>query len=172
VTTYTVTDDTTATALMTGVPYQPGAQIGFDGIALDVKGDPANGDKFSVAPSQKQSVFTTLTSLIATLRAPAASASGNAALGNGLTTASSNLKNALDNVLTVQASVGARLKELDNLDTSGEDLDTQYATTLGNLQDLDLVKTISLFSQQQQTLQAAQQSFKAMSGLSLFNYLR
>jgi flagellar hook-associated protein 3 FlgL len=172
-TTYTVTDNSTVppSALMTGVPYQPGAQIGFDGMALDVKGDPANGDTFTVKPSQKQSVFTTLTSLIATLRAPADGSSGKAALANGLNTASSNLKNALDNVLTVQASVGARLKELDNLDTSGDDLDTQYATTLSDLQDLDMVKTISLFSQQQLTLQAAQQSFKAMSGLSLFNYL-
>jgi flagellar hook-associated protein 3 FlgL len=171
VTTYTVTDTTTGTALMTGVPYQPGAQIGFDGMAMDVKGDPANGDTFTVQPSQKQSVFTTLTNLIATLRAPADGSSGRAALANGLNTASSNLKNALDNVLTVQSSVGARLKELDNLDTTGDDLDTQYAATLGDLQDLDMVKTISLFSQQQLTLQAAQQSFKAMSGLSLFNYL-
>jgi flagellar hook-associated protein 3 FlgL len=34
-----------------------------------------------------------------------------------------------------------------------------------------MTKAISLFSQQQLSLQAAQQSFKAMSGLSLFNYI-
>jgi flagellar hook-associated protein 3 FlgL len=67
--------------------------------------------------------------------------------------------------------VGARMKELDNLDSTGADLDIQYQTTLGDLQDLDMVKAISLFSQQQQTLQAAQMSFKTMSGLSLFNYI-
>jgi flagellar hook-associated protein 3 FlgL len=173
VTTYTVTDNSTtpASAVVSGAPYQPGATIAFDGMALEVKGDPANGDSFSVKPSQKQSVFTTLTSLIATLRAPADGSSGKAALTNGLNTASSNLKNAMDNVLTVQSSVGARLKELDYLDSSGDDLDIQYTSTLGDLQDLDMVKTISLFSQQQMTLQAAQQSFKAMSGLSLFNYI-
>jgi flagellar hook-associated protein 3 FlgL len=81
------------------------------------------------------------------------------------------MKNALDNVLTVQASVGARMKEIDNLNSTGDDLDVQYQTTLGTLQDLDMVKAISLFSQQQQTLQAAQMSFKTMSGLSLFNYI-
>jgi flagellar hook-associated protein 3 FlgL len=74
-------------------------------------------------------------------------------------------------VLTVQASVGARQKELDYLDTSGDDLNIQYASTLSDLQDLDTVKAISQFSQQQLTLQAAQQSFKAMSSLSLFNYI-
>jgi flagellar hook-associated protein 3 FlgL len=67
--------------------------------------------------------------------------------------------------------VGARMKEIDNLNSTGDDLDVQYQTTLGNLQDLDVVKAISLFAQQQQTLQAAQMSFKTMSGLSLFNYI-
>jgi flagellar hook-associated protein 3 FlgL len=67
--------------------------------------------------------------------------------------------------------VGARMKELDNLDSTGDDLNIQYQTTLSNLQDLDMVKAISLFAQQQQTLQAAQMSFKTMSGLSLFNYI-
>ncbi|MFL6676034.1 MAG: flagellar hook-associated protein FlgL [Massilia sp.] len=173
VTSYTVTDTSTTppSALQTGVPYQPGAQIAFGGMSLDVKGDPADGDTFTVKPSEKQSIFTTLTSLIQALRAPADDATGKAALTNGLNTANSNLKNALDNVLTVQASVGARLKELDYLDSTGSDLDVQYATTLGDLQDLDMVKAISLFSQQQMTLQAAQQSFKATSGLSLFNYI-
>jgi flagellar hook-associated protein 3 FlgL len=172
-TTYTVTDTSNSPAsdIATDVPYQPGAQITFDGMSLDIKGDPADGDSFSVAPSQKQSIFTTLTTLIATLRAPAEGSSGKAALANGLNTASANLKNAFDNVLTVQASVGTRLKELDYLDSTGDDLNIQYAATLSDLQDLDMVKTLSLFSQQQLTLQAARQSFKAISGLSLFNYI-
>jgi flagellar hook-associated protein 3 FlgL len=41
------------------------------------------------------------------------------------------MKNALDNVLTMQASVVARMKELDNLDSTGDDLDIQYQTTGG-----------------------------------------
>ncbi|NIA53662.1 flagellar hook-associated protein 3 [Massilia sp. TW-1] len=172
-TTYTVTDNSTspASAVLSNQPYTAGASISFDGIALDVKGDPANGDSFSVQPSQKQSVFTTVTDLIKTLRSPADGSTGKAALANSLSMAGQNMKNSLDNVLTVQASVGARLKEVDYLDSSGEDLNLQYQTTLSGLQDLDMVKAISLFTQQQQTLQAAQVSFKTMSGLSLFNYI-
>ncbi|HEU4374968.1 MAG TPA: flagellar hook-associated protein 3, partial [Telluria sp.] len=49
--------------------------------------------------------------------------------------------------------------------------DVQYASTLTNLQDLDYVKAISQFTQQQTTLDAAQKSFKSMSSLSLFNYI-
>jgi flagellar hook-associated protein 3 FlgL len=173
VTTYTVTDKSTspATDLLADQPYTAGATISFDGMSLDVKGAPAHGDSFTVEPSQKQSVFTTITDLIATLRAPSDGSAGKAALANGLNTASSNMQNALNNVLTVQASVGARLKEIDYLDSTGTDLDTQYTSTLSDLQDLDLAAAISLYTQQQQTLQAAQVSFKTMSGLSLFNYI-
>jgi flagellar hook-associated protein 3 FlgL len=174
VTTYSVTNKSAAPpadVVVTDQPYTEGASITFGGMSMDVKGAPADGDTFKVEPSAKQSVFTTITNLIQTLRAPADGSAGKAALANGLNAASSNMKNALDNVLTVQASVGARMKELDNLDSTGDDLNIQYQTTLSNLQDLDMVKAISLFAQQQQTLQAAQMSFKTMSGLSLFNYI-
>jgi flagellar hook-associated protein 3 FlgL len=173
-TTYSVTDKSAvapADVVLTAQPYIEGATISFGGMSMDVKGAPADGDTFSTQPSAKQSVFTTITQLIQTLRAPADGSAGKAALANGLNTASLNMKNALDNVLTVQASVGARMKEIDNLNSIGDDLNTQYQTTLGGLQDLDMVKAISLYSQQQQTLQAAQMSFKTMSGLSLFNYI-
>ena len=112
-----------------------------------------------------------MTELVSALKGAADGSSGKAALSNKLNTALDNLKQAHDNVLTVQASVGAHMKELDYLDSAGDDLDIQYAATLGDLQDLDVVKAISDFSQQQTTLQAAQMSFKTMSGLSLFNYL-
>jgi flagellar hook-associated protein 3 FlgL len=175
VTTYSVVDTSTGTdvpvAGQTAIPYEAGKSITFGGISFDIKGEPANGDTFTMEPSEKQSVFTTVTDLIAALKAPADGSSGKAALSNKLNTALDNLKQAHDNVLTVQASVGAHMKELDYLDSAGDDLDIQYAATLGDLQDLDVVKAISDFSQQQTTLQAAQMSFKTMSGLSLFNYL-
>jgi flagellar hook-associated protein 3 FlgL len=172
-TTYTVTDNSTspASAVLSDQPYTAGAAISFDGISFDVKGAPANGDSFSVTPSQKQSVFATITNLIQTLKTPATGDAGKSALTNNLNLASQNMKNVLDNVLTVQASVGARMKEVDALDSTGSDLNIQYQTTLSGLQDLDMVKAISLYTQQQQTLQAAQMSFKTMSGLSLFNYI-
>jgi flagellar hook-associated protein 3 FlgL len=173
VTTYTVTDVTTGLPVGAGlpIPYVSGSQITFDGMAFDVEGIPANGDSFTVAPSQKQSIFTTLTDLIATLRTAAPGGAGQAALTNGLNTAHNNLNSSLDNVLGVRASIGSRLKETDYLDSAGDDLNIQYASTLSDLQDLDTVKAISLFAQQQFTLEAAQKSFKSLSGLSLFNYI-
>ena len=168
VTTYTVTVDGTVGPEQ---PYEAGKAITLDGMSFDIKGVPASGDKFTVAPSEKQSVFSTVTKLIADLRAPSDGSGGKAALTNNLNTALNNLQQAHDNVLTVQASVGAHMKELDYLDSAGDDLAVQYSATMDDLQGLDMVKAISDFSQQQMTLQAAQMSFKTMSGLSLFNYL-
>jgi flagellar hook-associated protein 3 FlgL len=174
VTTFTVLDTATGLApagLAGPQPFVAGQQIAFDGVTLDIKGAPANGDGFTVEPSATQSVFTTLTELIATLRAPVAAGAGGAALTNGLSKANENLSSALDSVLGERAAAGARLKELDELDSAGEDLDIQYAGTLSQLQDLDLVATITKFTQQQFSLEAAQKSFKSLSGLSLFNYI-
>ncbi|RJG15575.1 flagellar hook-associated protein FlgL [Massilia cavernae] len=173
--TYTVTDNTTGMAVppppaAPAMPYESGRQIAFDGMVFDISGAPANGDTFTVKPSEKQSIFTTLTNLIDTLKLPAGGA-GQAALTNGLNTAHDNLDAALENVLAVRAGVGSALKELDYLDGAGEDRNIQYSATLSDLQDLDLVKTISLFTQQQMTLEASQKSFKTLSGLSLFNYI-
>ena len=173
-TTYSVLDKKTGLppAGMSGAqPFQPGQQIAFDGLSLSVAGTPAPGDKVNVDPSSKQSVFKTMTDLIATLRAPVTTAGQQAALSNGLNKANENLTSALDTVLSVRSSVGSRQKELDTLDSAGEDLGIQYASTLSKLQDLDLVAAITSYSQQQQTLEAAQKSFKSLTGLSLFNYI-
>jgi flagellar hook-associated protein 3 FlgL len=173
VTSYTVTDTSTVppAVVQNAVPYVSGKQIAFGGMELAISGVPANGDQFTVKPSQKQSLFTTMTNLLETMRSPATDEAGNAAITNGLMEASDNLKLALDNVLTVRAAIGSRLNEIDHLDSIGGDLDVQYSSALSDLQDLDMVKAISLFTQQQQTLEAAQKSFKSISGLSLFNYI-
>ncbi|MFL6659877.1 MAG: flagellar hook-associated protein FlgL [Massilia sp.] len=151
--------------------FVAGQQIAFDGVSVDIKGTPSANDKFEIAPSTKQSVFTTMTNLIATLRAPATGGPGQAALTNGLTKAGENLSSALDTVLSERSTAGLHLKELDDLDSTGSDLDIQYSSTLSQLQDLDLVSTISKFTQQQFTLESAQKTFKTLSGLSLFNFI-
>ncbi|SDG02525.1 MULTISPECIES: flagellar hook-associated protein FlgL [unclassified Duganella] len=176
-TTYTITDMTTGDLVPpTPIPAEPqpyvsGQNISFDGVQFDVKGDPADGDSFAVEPSTKQSIFTTVQSFIDALRSPGDGPPGNSQINNMLNQLQVNIDNATDNVLSVQAAVGSRLKELDYLDSSGDDLGLQYATTLSNLQDLDYTAAISLFTQQQTTLTAAQKSFTTMSGLSLFNYI-
>jgi flagellar hook-associated protein 3 FlgL len=131
----------------------------------------ANSTGQAVFQGGGQDIFVTLNDLITLLQTPVVDAATTTALNNGLATANNNLDLALDNVLTVRASVGSRLQELDALDNAGEDRHIQYSQILSDLQDLDYTQALTQLSQQQITLEAAQRSFVAVSGLSLFNFL-
>lgn len=173
VTTYSVTDSTTATVLSTGNAYVSGQAISFDGVQFEIKGAPANGDSFTVTPSANESVFKTISDMITALGTPiaAGSASGAAQLNGNLTRGIRNLDNALNNILTTRASLGLRLNEIDALQSSGDDLGLQFKQSLSELQNVDYIKAISDLTQQKTYLEAAQQSFVKVSSLSLFNYL-
>lgn len=164
------------TAVAIPIPPLPAAStlpVGTDfGSQVVVQGKPAAGDTFEIQPSGNQSLFQTVQSLIGALKTPIGTSSFTTseytnALGLQLT----NLDRALDNVSSVQATVGTRLRELESLGDAASDLDLQYQTTLSDLQDLDYAKAISEFTMQQTFLEAAQKSFAQISGLSLFNYL-
>ena len=168
VTTYGVTN-TTPGALVpvpvaAGTPYVSGQLISFDGLQLDVTGAPASGDVFTVTPSTNESIFKTISNLITALRTPSPP-------GGAIATAISGLDRGLDNVLTVRATLGTRLNELEALQSAGENIGLQYKQTLSQLQDVDYNKAISDLTQQKTSLEAAQKSFLAVSGLSLFNYM-
>jgi flagellar hook-associated protein 3 FlgL len=194
VTTYDVVDNTTGNSLLTGGASGAGPYLRtytdagtitlatqsppdtnptpFDyGATLSVSGQPATGDSFTVKTSTNQDIFTTLNDLITAVDNAQRTATGAADLSNALNTAQSNLNNSLDNILRVRASIGTRLNEVDAAKSSANDLSDQYASTLSGLRDLDYAKSISDLAQQQITLQAAQQSFAKVNGLSLFNFL-
>ncbi|WP_136416183.1 flagellar hook-associated protein FlgL [Herbaspirillum sp. ST 5-3] len=172
---FTINNVTTNTTVSTGNNYVSGQAITVGEYQLTITGSPsatAPADTFSVKPSDNQDLFATLTNLIGVLNGSTSGSAGQAKLTNGLNTALNNLGNALDNVLTVRASVGARLKELDSLDSQGDDRDIQYAQSLQQLQDLDYTKAITDLTKQQTMLQAAQQAFVKTANLSLFSYLQ
>ena len=119
-----------------------------------------------------QSMFNTLSNLINLLETPVTDDASKAALANGLSTAQNNLSNALDNVLRVHASVGTRMKEVDTLNDSGNDLAIQYKQQLSDLREVDYAKVISDLTQQQTYLEATQKAFLKVQGLSLFDFIR
>lgn len=170
VVTFTVTDELGNQPLL-NQPYKPGEPIAFDGMQFDIKGNPADLDQFTVEPSTNQSLFTTMRNLITALSSSPSNPVADAERTNQLNQANQNITNALDKVLSVRASVGSGLKELDHLDSAGDDLNIAYRQQIGDLIDADPVETISRFTQLQTNLEAAQKSYKALTGLSLFNFI-
>lgn len=171
VTTYDIVNTTTGLPVSVGNTYVNNNTISFDGMQLNIKGDPANGDKFTVSPSSNQSIFKTVSDLITALETPSSGQPGGTRLTNNLNTALQNVNNSLEHVLTQRSSIGARLKEIDTLESVSGDQNIQFEQLLSQLQDVDFAKSISDLQRQQLYLQAAQQSYVKISGLTLFNYI-
>ena len=68
--TYDVIDDTTGVTVLTAQPYIPGNVIAFNGVQVEITGEPADGDIFNVETSRNEDIFTTIHNLITTLESP------------------------------------------------------------------------------------------------------
>ncbi|QIB64332.1 flagellar hook-associated protein FlgL [Kineobactrum salinum] len=154
-------------------PYGDGAPLIFGGLSLTLAGEPANGDSITVdrAVNMNTDLFRSFEKALAVLENPAATDAEKAALQNTVSTVMREFDNSLDNVLTTRASVGARLNEVDILDTVAGNRELNYEQTLSDLVDLDYVEAISEYTLRQVGLQAAQKSFVDIKSLSLFDYL-
>ena len=172
VTTYTVQNLSTATTVVPATAYTAGNSISFDGIQMEITGTPANGDSFSVNPSQNQSLFDTINNVIAALNTKAENnPAAMAQITNQINGSLLDLDNSLNNILTVQSSMGSRQREIDSLQQSGSDLNIQYQQTLSRLQDVDYAEVISAFNLTISSLEAAQKAFQRTQSLSLFNLI-
>ncbi|MCU7921799.1 MAG: flagellar hook-associated protein FlgL [Candidatus Thiodiazotropha sp. (ex Dulcina madagascariensis)] len=84
----------------------------------------------------------------------------------------------LDDLHLVQAQIsdartrgGARLNTIDQQQSINADFILNMQTALSETEDLDLAEAVSRFEQELLALQAAQQTFNMVQGLSLFNFL-
>ncbi len=154
-------------------PYQAGQSISYNGLSLGLSGAPDNGDELQVKPAVQgnTSLFATLEQAISVLSSPTTTPQGKAQLQNTLNSAGRELDNSLENILSVRASIGARLNELDTLDTMGDNRTLNYEQVLSDRLNLDYNKAISEYSLRQVGLQAAQKSFVDVQKLSLFNQI-
>lgn len=182
------------TSLLTGTPsiaggvgstylreFQSGATIDFSGLvapydnlgaSVTITGEPMSGDVFSVNSSVHQSIFDTLSDMIKVLEQPVNGyPAGKIRLSNQVATTLNNFDQTLQTMLTVRASAGARMVQVDDLREVNGAMAVQYQQVLSDLQDIDVAKVISNLARDTTQLEAAQQSFSKVSGLSLFNYI-
>lgn len=151
--------------------YKDGSALSFNGMELTITGTPQPGDTFSIASSLKISVFDTIQSMISNLEQPQTGPAQQAMIQTSNNQLLAQLDTALSNFLNVQANIGSRLNQLDHADSANSNLLLTSKETLKQLQEIDATTVASDFNLQLLNLQAAQQSFVRIQGLSLFNYL-
>ncbi|MBI5334452.1 MAG: flagellar hook-associated protein FlgL [Burkholderiales bacterium] len=169
VTTYSVLDNTAGTTLVSGAPYTSGKSIALDGMSLTIQGEPANGDEFSVAPSDKSlSVFDALDAAIATLSdASAPDGQVKQAINQGLR----DIDSVTNNVASARSAVGETLNRLDGVTDRLDAQKLAAKTEKSNAEDLDMVQAISDFQNQQTGYNAALQAYSLVQRMSLMNYI-
>jgi len=78
---------------------------------------------------------------------------------------------AIDSVSNTRATIGARMNTIESQRNANDSFSLILQANRSNLEDLDYAEAISRFEQQLLALQASQQTFAKIKGLSLFNYL-
>jgi len=167
--TYQVMDSTPA-VIATGT-YTEGDTITFAGASLQFSGTPADGDSFDVTPSVKQDIFSSVQMIVDDLKNSGATPAETAVVHNGMGQALNNLDQALGHILEIRSDVGVRQSQVESQRNINENFTLQLQETLSNVQDLDYAEAISRLNLQLTALQAAQQTYAKVQGLSLFNYL-
>lgn len=151
--------------------YTSGGAIAFNGVQIGISGQPASGDRFTVASAGTQDVFSTLDGIITALGSGASNDTLRAQFNSTLNGSLQQLDQASEQLLNVRSQLGARLSILSDTDSSRQSQLTDLQTASGALGSLDYAAAVSKMSQQYVGLQAAQQSFASIGKLSLFNYL-
>ncbi|MEZ5558431.1 MAG: flagellar hook-associated protein FlgL [Pseudomonadales bacterium] len=155
---------------LSNVAFEPGASVAVRGMNFRINGQPQVGDRFVVETTDKQDILSTVREVADGLQRIDPVSQPEAfqnLLGDTLT----GLDNTVSRVLEAQASLGARMNTIESTRNLHVDLELRAQDTLSKVRDLDFAEAVSRLSFQSFLLEAAQQSFVRVSGLSLFNAL-
>lgn len=174
--TTTVTYDVTETPNVGG-PFvgltasYPSTQTGsipisvMPGLAMTITGTPDVGDTVTVDTSP--SLFSVLDDAISNI---GGAGNGNAA-AQAVSQALYNLDIGMERVAAVRGRAGDLLNRAERITDNQAKRSIQLEADRSRAEDLDIVKGISDFQNQQTSYQAALQSYAQVQKLSLFNYI-
>lgn len=153
--------------------YLSGQAINFLGVQVLVNGTPANGDEFTIAPTNggAESVFDTLDRLVAALETSNLTGAIRAQISTELGGLVNQLDQAIANLSDVRSSIGSRLNIIEESEAFAEEQEIVIKDTLSKLRDVDFAEALARLNAQMTALQVAQQAYAKISNRSLFDYL-
>jgi flagellar hook-associated protein 3 FlgL len=150
--------------------YTPGQTVAFNGLEVNIGGNPLPGDQLQISPAETVSIFDTIKSAIDWMEV-GTSPANSSQHSNDYAAILNQLGEALNHMTSRRTDAGVRLSLIDNQRSSHLDGELNMTKGRSNIEDLDLAKAISTFEQSKVALQAAQQTFVQIKDLSLFNYI-
>ena len=141
------------------------AVTAIPGLSVNITGKPAVGDTIALDP--RPSVFSVLDDAIRDI--------GNAVDANAATQAVGqalhNVDIGLSRVSSARGQAGDLLNRADRISSNQEKRSIQVESDRSRAEDLDMIKGVSNFQNQQTGYQAALQSYAQVQKLSLFNFI-
>jgi flagellar hook-associated protein 3 FlgL len=168
--TVTNSESPTPTTVFTSAPYVAGQTIAFDGIEVQLNGNPLPGDEFTITPENEITLFDTVKSAIDWLDAGTSGINLEQRQVD-FDTILNQFNNALDHITFQRAEAGINLQQIDRQKNVHLDTELYLQLSEARIEDLDFAQAISNFEQSQVALQAAQQTFTQIQGLNLFNFI-
>lgn len=135
------------------------------GLSFKITGTPATGDTITLKPSA--SVFSALDSAINDIRNAPNSNAASQAVGQAL----ANLDSGLERMHNMRGYAGELLNRADRITGDQEKRSIQLEDDRSRAEDLDMIKGISDFQNQQVGYEAALKSYASVQKLSLFNFI-
>ena len=126
---------------------------------------PANGDTIKISP--QASVFSVIDKAIAEIKA----APNSNVAAQAISQALANVDIGLERMSNIRSYAGELLNRADRITGDQEKRSVQLESDRSRAEDLDMIKGISDFQNQQTGYQAALQTYASVQKLSLFNYI-
>lgn len=92
-------------------------------------------------------------------------------LSQKIANALDNIDRVMDSMLNVQAKIGGRFNSIESQQADNEAVTVKLEEVRSEIEDLDLAEAISKLTFQTTALQASQQTFVRVQGLSLFEFI-
>ena len=166
----TVTDSTGGTTTFPVADYEGGQTIAFDGIEVTIGGNPLPGESFTMSEQEEVSIFDAINNAMAWV-GQGTNSSEVEQRQVDYNTVLNQISTTLTHMSSRRSEVGIRLQVLENQESRHLDSALSLETGKASIEDLDYAKAISEFEQSQLALQASQQTFSQIQGLTLFNYI-
>jgi flagellar hook-associated protein 3 FlgL len=139
--------------------------MALDGLGLNLTGTPAKDDTVKIDP--KPSIFSVMDDAIHDIGGAANNNAASQAVGQAL----HNLDIGMERVSATRGQAGELLNRVDSITANQEKRSIQLEADRSQAEDLDMIKGVSDFNNQQTGYQAALQSYAQVQKLSLFNFI-
>lgn len=143
----------------------PPAITGMPGLSLTITGTPAAGDVITVDPNP--SIFSVMDDAIRDIGGAVNANAASQAVGQAIY----NLDIGMNRVSAIRGQAGDLLNRADRITSNQESRSIQLEADRSRAEDLDMIKGVADFQNQQTGYQAALQSYAQVQKLSLFNYI-